>query len=460
MSELEMDVDVRRFKAYPAYKDSGVEWLGEVPVGWDILRLKHLTVEPPQYGANEPAQHVDPDQPRYIRITDIDDAGRLRSDTFCSLPENIAKPYLLKQGDILFARSGATVGKTLFYEESWGRACYAGYLIRFRINHLFTSAQFIYYFTQSSSYRNWLTSSFIQSTIQNISADKYANLALAVPSLAEQQSIVEFLDGETSKIDALITKKERLIELLKEKRSAVISHAVTKGLDPDVEMKDSGLEWLENIPRHWQVWKLKQISSIKGRIGFRGYTSADQVDEGNGALTLGATQISSDGHIDLSNPTYLSWEKYYESPEIMTHRGDILIVQRGSTCGKAGIISGDIGPATINPSLVLLRSTETDSRFLFYILSSIYIQSMLKCLLSSTAIPMLSQNQIGNLSACLPGNEEIAQIVNYVDLETRRLDRLIAKVTAAIEKLREYRTALIAAAVTGKIDVREEANTA
>ena len=114
-------------------KHSGVEWLGEIPKGWESLRLKYLIAAPLQYGANEPAELDDPDLPRYVRITDINGDGTLREDTFKSLPEDTAKPYFLEQGNLLFARSGATVGKTFLYQESWGRAAYAGYLIRARI---------------------------------------------------------------------------------------------------------------------------------------------------------------------------------------------------------------------------------------------------------------------------------------------------------------------------------------
>ncbi len=157
-----------RFPAYPAYKDSGVEWLGEVPEHWEVKRLKHVLSERLVYGANETAEIDDPDLPRYVRITDVDENGGLREDTFRSLPKEIAAPYLLKDGDLLFARSGATSGKTFLYQASWGTCAYAGYLIRARMDKKKVLPKFMKYYTTSSCYWQWLSSIYIQATIQNV----------------------------------------------------------------------------------------------------------------------------------------------------------------------------------------------------------------------------------------------------------------------------------------------------
>jgi type I restriction enzyme S subunit len=223
------------FPSYSEYKVSGVEWLGEVPEGWEVRRLKNLVEEPLKYGANESAELDDRTLPRFVRITDIDDSGGLRDDTFKSLPEIVAEPYLLKQGDVLLARSGATVGKSFIYSTQWGPACFAGYLIRARLNQKVCLAQWLYYFCQTDGYWGYVIGSQIQATIQNVSAEKYANLYLPLPPLAEQTAIAAFLDRETAKIDELVAEQRRLMELLKEKRQAVISHAVTKGLNPNAK---------------------------------------------------------------------------------------------------------------------------------------------------------------------------------------------------------------------------------
>jgi len=171
----------------------------------------------------------------------------------------VAAPYLLSEGDILFARSGATVGKTFRYDPSWGVAAHAGYLIRARVYLQRADSRFVVYFTQSGIYWGWLRSSFIQSTIQNVSAERYASLFLPLPSLGEQRAIVAFLDRETARVDGLVPTKERLVELLQEKRAALITRAVTKGLHASVPLKDSGVEWLGQIPAHWDVQRLRDI---------------------------------------------------------------------------------------------------------------------------------------------------------------------------------------------------------
>ncbi len=208
-------------------RDSGIDWLGDVPEHWELKKLKYLVKEKLKYGANESAELDDPLLPRYIRITDFGDDGKLRDDTFKSLPQDKAKEYLLGEGDILFARSGATVGKTFQFKSYDGIACFAGYLIKASPDKDKILSDFAYYYTKSNAYDNWKNSIFIQATIQNIGADKYQTLLVTQPSLNEQTEITDYLNRETAKIDALMAKVTDAIEKLKEYRTALISVAVT-----------------------------------------------------------------------------------------------------------------------------------------------------------------------------------------------------------------------------------------
>ncbi len=212
-------------------KDSGVEWIGEVPAGWEVIRLKNTICSPLQYGASESGEIYDPELPRYVRITDISEEGTLKEDTKKSIPIDIAGPYLLSYGDILFARSGATVGKTFLYLDSWGLAAYAGYLIRARVNQTILDPRYIGYFCRSSHYWDWISSAFIQATIQNISADKYANLMIPLPPIAEQRFIINYLNCETDKVKGLIRTIHDQVGKLREYRTALISAAVTGKID-------------------------------------------------------------------------------------------------------------------------------------------------------------------------------------------------------------------------------------
>ena len=207
-------------------KDSGIEWIGEIPEHWTSTVFKKFLSEPMQYGANEPAEECNYNDPRYIRITDIKDDGTLRDDTFKSLPLEKAKEYMLTKGDLLFARSGATVGKTFLYKEDYA-ACFAGYLIKARCNKNELLPNFVFYYTLSNVYQNWKNSIFIQSTIQNIGADKYSVMPIIVPPLSEQQSIADYLDQKCSEIDELISIKQQKIEKLKDYKKSLIFECVT-----------------------------------------------------------------------------------------------------------------------------------------------------------------------------------------------------------------------------------------
>jgi type I restriction enzyme, S subunit len=444
-----------KYQGYEKYKESGVEWLGAIPESWEVKRFKFLLSEPLKYGANEAAEIDDPNLPRYIRITDVKDDGTLKEDTFRSLPEDIAEDYLLDEGDILLARSGATVGKTFIYRKSWGKAAYAGYLIRARISHE-NNSDFIYQFLQSRSYWDWVNSIFIQATIQNISAEKYANFCISIPPLDEQDSIAHFLDRKTSQIDTLIAKKSALLEKLDEKRTALISHAVTKGLDSSVPMKDSGVEWLGDIPEHWNVKRLR-------------YTGTCQNGVSNGADYFG------------SGYPFVNYTDVYANPELpkvvnglakstdsdrvhySVKTGDIFFTRTSETIEEIGIAStcfDSIDNAIFSGFLIRFRPLEN---LLFQGFSKYYFRSQLHRLffvkeMNLVTRASLSQELLKRLPVLVTSLEEQQKIAEYLDKKTAEIDRQKAKVKEAIELLKEYRTALITNAVTGKIDVRQVAN--
>lgn len=214
-------------------KPSGLDWLGDIPAHWGTRRLKYLTHEPLAYGANEAALEDTPDWPRFVRITDINEDGSLRDETFRSLSPEIADPYLLETGDVLFARSGATVGKSFIYRPEWGEACFAGYLIRFRSAQELVLPDFIYYFSLSDLYWQQVESGTIQATIQNFSAEKYADLTVCLPPLAEQTAIVNYLNNAGKRTSSLLFEILNSIERLKERRAALITAAVTGQIAPE-----------------------------------------------------------------------------------------------------------------------------------------------------------------------------------------------------------------------------------
>ncbi len=213
------------------FKDSGIDWIGLIPEHWIIPQLKYISKIPLQYGANEAALDENPNNPRFVRITDIDENGNLRPETFKSLEYKIAEPFLLEDGDLLFARSGATVGKSFMYQNSWGTACFAGYLIRMRCDKRKVLPKFLNFITQSNYYWDQVNAGLIQATIQNFSGEKYGAMKILLPPLFEQEEIVTYLENEMQTFELIKQKTILSIEYLKEKRETLISSTVTDQLE-------------------------------------------------------------------------------------------------------------------------------------------------------------------------------------------------------------------------------------
>ena len=206
--------------------DSGIDWIGQTPEHWEVKRLKQVLSSPLQYGANESGMPYQENLPRYVRITDILDNSLRDNIEKQSLTEQQADGYILQHNDILFARSGGTVGKSFIFNEKYGRCAFAGYLIKASVNELM-DAKFVYYFTQTNCYEEWKKQIFIQSTIQNIGADRYSQLQLTIPPTSEQQAIADYLDEKCADIDSLIQTKQSKIDSLKEYKKSIIYEYVT-----------------------------------------------------------------------------------------------------------------------------------------------------------------------------------------------------------------------------------------
>jgi len=282
----------------------------------------------------------------------------------------------------------------------------------------------------------------IQATIQNISAEKYSNLQVPSPPLAEQRAIAAFLDCETARIDALVEKQERLIELLQEKRAALITHAVTKGLNPDAPMKDSGVPWLGEIPAHWEVRRLKHAihcvrQKLTGKPEGLPYLGLELIESWTGRLLA-----------------IREHQQNVESTVSLFYMGDVLFGKLRPYLAKAWLAESDGAAST---ELLVLRATPVlNHKYLLYgVLCEPFIR-LVDSFTYGTKMPRTSWDQIGTIAFPLPPLPEQRAIAAFLDHETARIDDLIEKIRMAIERLREYRTALITAAVTGKIDVRQE----
>ncbi len=450
-----------KLSAYPRTKPSGVEWLGGVPEHWEVKRLKYSV----SINDDTLTETTPPDfEFEYVDIgsvNSVDGIAATEQLVFENAPSRARRR--VKDGDIIvstvrtYLRAIAPIKK-----PPQNLIVSTGFAV---VRPRSVESGFLAYALRESSFVESVVSISTGVSYPAVNASDVVGITIPLPPLSEQTAIASFLDRETGRIDALVAKKRELIKRLKEKRTALISRTVTSGLPPaaakaaglpvNPKMKDSGIEWLGEIPGHWSRTSLKRVVSVRGRIGFRGYTTDDLVDEGEGALALGGTNLTKVGRLDLRKRTYLSWFKYDESPEIKVELNDLIIGQRG-TCGDVVLIDREIGPATINPSLVLLKKPKIDSGFLCYWLMGRFVQSIFDTYLSATAVPMLTQQQIGDAVICHPPQPEQIAISTYLDTEMTKLDALVAKVDEAVERLQEYRSALITSAVTGKIDVRKE----
>jgi hypothetical protein len=255
---------IDELKCYPATKNSGVPWLGEVPAHWDIRPMETLCSQSALYGANVTATSYAHHGVRFLRTTDITEEGGLKpSGVF--LPADCVNDYLLKDGDILISRSG-TIGRSFLYDATLHGSCaYAGYLVRF-VPLSIVLPKYLFFFTKTHAFADFLKVMAVSSTIENVNGEKYANSPSPLPPLNEQRAIVRFLDYADRRIRRYIRAKQKLIKLLEEQKQAIIHRAVTRGLDPKVRLKPSGLPWLGDVPEHWDVARSKTLFSPRTEL--------------------------------------------------------------------------------------------------------------------------------------------------------------------------------------------------
>ena len=430
-------------KRYDSYKNSGVEWIGEVPEHWEVCKIKRLSVV--KRGASprpieNPIYFDDNGQYAWVRISDVTDSKKYLYSTTQKLSKLGASLSVKMHSGEIFLSIAGTVGKPIITKID---CCIHDGFVWFP--NLKLEPEFLYYVFMSG--RPYLGLGKLGTQL-NLNTETVGYISIPIPEGKEIIEIVSYLDSRCGEVDKVISTQEKRIALLQELKQSIITHAVTKGLNPDVKMKDSGIEWIGEVPEHWEICKIKHIGKIHGRVGYRGYTTADLVQEGEGALTIGGKHISK-CTLDLSDAEYISWSKYYESPEIMVTKGDILIAQRGSL-GKSALIKEDIGEATINPSLVLLNSIKFNPTFLHYILLSDSVITTICLLNTSTAVPMITQNQIANIMIPKCHLTEQQEIASYLDKRCAQIDASISKAQREIELLQEYKQSLITEVVTGK----------
>ena len=433
------------FKQYPSYKNSGVEWLGDVPEHWNTKPTKYcfkLITDKAIENNSEVLLSVYTDigvKPR----SELEERGNKASTT--------DGYWIVKKGDII-------VNKLLAWMGAIGLSNYSGvtspaYDI-LRIKYNYTPEYYNYLFRNGDMFTEFKRySRGLMDMRLRLYFSEFGNIKLPVPSIDEQQKIVSFLDTETARIDTLIAKQEKLIELLEEQRKSIISHAVTKGLNPNALMKDSGVEWLGDVPDHWMIPSSKYLLEIPITDG--PHETPNFVD---GGIPFISAEAISKGKIDFDKKRgYITpelnaiYSKKY-SPKIE----DIYMVKSGATTGKVAMVETS-DEFNIWSPLAVFRCNKNKMlpKFLLAVFNSSHFYDALVLNWSYGTQQNIGMGVLSNIEIPCPPLKEQTEIIQYLDAQNTKFDKLIGTQSQLIEKLKEYRSSIISHAVTGKIDVRE-----
>jgi type I restriction enzyme S subunit len=432
----------KKYKPYPAYVDSGVEWLGEIPKGWHREKIKYLSIV--KRGASprpidDPVYFDDDGDYSWVRISDVTESDRYLFRTEQRLSSRGASLSVKLEPGALFLSIAASVGKPMIARI---KCCIHDGFVYFPM--LKENVEYLFYLFSSAGIFDGLGE---WGTQLNLNTDSIGNITIPIPGRDNQAKIVAFLDRQTAKIDALLGKYQRLLELLAEKRSALITRAVTKGLDPEAPMVDSGVEWLGEIPKGWHREKIKYLSIVK----------------------RGASPRPIDDPVYFDDDGDYSWVRIFDVTESDRYlfRTEQRLSSRGASLSvklEPGALFLSIAASVGKPMIARIKCCIHDGfvyfpmlkenvEYLFYLFSSAGIFDGL----GEWGTQLnLNTDSIGNITIPIPGRDNQAKIAAFLDRETAKIDALVAKVERAVELLKEYRVALISAAVTGKIDLREE----
>ena len=437
------------FPRYPDYRESGVDWLGRIPRTWKLTSLKHgYTVTLGKM--LQPDQRTSTDKlVPYLRAANIQpngvDIGDVRKMWMSPLD---IKNLCLESGDLLVSEGG-DVGRSAVWD--YDEKMYIQNSVN-RVRALNSnSTKFLFYWITALKAKGFIDVLCNKSTIAHFTAEKVAAVPTPFPDTTEKHSIARFLAHETAKIDTLIHEQKRLIELLKEKRQAVISHAVTKGLDPDVPMKDSGVEWLGEVPAHWQLSKFGYLSNVV-RGGSPRPAGDPSLFNGDYMPWVTVAEITKDESVFLDK-TETSLTRLGSAQCRVFKAGTLLISNSGATLGVPKVLNidanandGVVGFESLNKTLCI--------KFAYHYLASL-TENLRERIRQGSGQPNLNTEIIRGIVIPLPSPKEQKAIIDFIDAKSSKYSELCREGAATVRTLEERRSALISAAVTGKIDVRD-----
>lgn len=421
------------YQLYPAYKDSGVEWLGVVPEHWSVERISHRFQL--RNGFPFDSAQFAPEGEKYNRLIRIRDLSP--NNNLAYTAELCPKAGLISDGDVLIGMDGD------FNAVLWNNGAAK---LNQRVCALrgLSDAETKYLLYSLPGPLKIINDTAYSTTVKHLSSGEVLYTRLALPPEPELRTIVHHLDCETARIDGLVAKKTRFIELLREKRQALITHAVTKGLDPNVKMKDSGVEWLGKVPEHWEVTIAKYVT--RTFVPQRNKPELNNAEDGTSWITM---EDMKSERVSVSR-LWVADQEAMNAGSKKLPRGSVI----ASCVGSFGVASINTIDVIINQQLqAYIPGKKIDAAYLRYCVSS--MGGYFETIGTSSTIVYVNQQGFDNLPIALPVIEEQKEIVSFLDRETTRIDTLISKTQQSIELLKERRSALITAAVTGQIDLRE-----
>lgn len=438
-------------KAYPEYKASGIDWLGDIPRHWKVAPIKTLLSKSSAGVWGDEAKEDGTDIVCF-RVADFDYPRlvlKYNNITFRNVTPSQVKGREVEYGDIVIEKSGGgdlnPVGRAVMstYKE---KATCSNFMHVISANHRATNP-FLNYLLATIYGKGLNRLYFAQTTgIQNLNIRGYLAQRVALPPVAEQEAIVAYLDEVTGKVDALIAEKRQQVDDLRAYRTSLITETVTRGLNPDAPLRPSGIDWLGDIPQHWETSKLKYIGEARNGLT---YSPDDICEQGKGVLVLRSSNIQNE-QLCLEDNVYVS----KKVDELMMNEGDILICSRNgsaSLVGKCAIIPKGVN-ASFGAFMMRYRSI-INKRYTLYLVRTTLAQH--KAQFATSTINQLTNAMIGNMQVAVPPLAEQQAIADFLDAKTAKIDELISELTKQIDELTEYKQAVITEAVTGKVDVRD-----
>lgn len=435
------------YKRYEKYKDSGVEWIGEIPEHWEVCKLKHILKKLVSGGTptstDEDNWTEDEDGINWVSISDMSNTDKIyktvKKITLKGFREKNLK--ILKSGTLIYSIY-ATLGRVAELKiDAVTNQAILGLILEEHVNKQFIKR----YLESLERYILYLSSS---NTQNNLNAEKVKNIDLVMPEKKEQTAIAKFLDKKTAEIDSFIADKEKMILLLQEERQAIITEAVTKGLDPNVPLKNSGVEWIGEIPSHWEVSRIKYQAYINKN------TLSENTDEDYEMIYIDISSVNSRG--EITNSQEMTFNIAPSRARRIIRNGDT-IVSTVRTYLKAIAYCENLPNNCICSTgfAVLTPKRTIHKKYLYYLMrSEIYINEIMRRSVG-VSYPAINASDIGCLQCLLPPLDEQQLISNFLDQKTGEIDSLISDIQTQIDRLKEYRQSLIYEAVTGKIDVRD-----